>query len=83
MLEVLREHGFACGGKRKREHGKVIVFANTKKGCDTLAKYIQQNGDPHTDCIHGNRPQVEREGALKPNPNPNPNPNWRWSEKGL
>jgi len=66
LLRLLREDGFAGGsGRNPSPESRVIVFSNTKKGCDALCKWLSSQGVPDTDCIHGNRPQAEREEALR------------------
>ena len=60
LLRVLKDHGFLTG----RNTSKVIIFSNTKKGCDRLVQQLQFHGCQDADAIHANRTQWEREEAL-------------------
>ncbi|RTG80908.1 ATP-dependent RNA helicase DDX3X, partial [Schistosoma bovis] len=44
--------------------GLALVFVETKRGADVLAKFLCQLNFPVT-SIHGDRPQTEREHALQ------------------
>ncbi|KAL7712618.1 RNA helicase [Entamoeba marina] len=56
ILDVLEE--FAGGNK------KVVVFVETKKGCDMLEAYLYDNRY-EVDSIHGDRSQADRDYCLK------------------
>jgi len=48
-----------------KEHGveKMIVFVETKRGCDQLTRSLQMDGFP-AKCIHGDKGQDERDWVL-------------------
>jgi ATP-dependent RNA helicase DDX5/DBP2 len=48
-----------------KEYGveKMIVFVETKRGCDQLTRSLQHNGFPAR-CIHGDKSQDERDWVL-------------------
>ena len=45
------------------EQNKMIIFVETKKGCDTLTSSLRRQGYP-VKCIHGGKLQNERDLAL-------------------
>ena len=47
-----------------QENGKVIIFANTKRGADDLTKFMRQDGWPAL-AIHGDKQQDERDWVLR------------------
>ncbi|CAM9229241.1 unnamed protein product, partial [Phaeothamnion confervicola] len=50
-----------------REHnsgGRVLIFVETKKGCDALTRSLRGDGWPAR-CIHGDKSQEERDWVLK------------------
>ncbi|CAM9769928.1 unnamed protein product [Ascophyllum nodosum] len=55
LIKHLQEHGTA---------GKVLVFVETKKGCDALTRSLRQDGY-QARCIHGDKTQEERDYVLK------------------
>lgn len=44
--------------------GKVLIFVETKKGCDALTRSLRQDGY-QARCIHGDKTQEERDYVLK------------------
>jgi len=60
LFELLAEHGHAAGCAAAE---KALVFLNTKNGCGKLCQEMQQRG-LSADCLHGNRPQAEREAVM-------------------
>lgn len=53
--------------KHLQEHnnaGRVLVFVETKKGCDALTRSLRQEGW-QARCIHGDKTQEERDYVLK------------------
>lgn len=53
--------------KHLQEHnnaGKVLIFVETKKGCDALTRSLRQDGW-QARCIHGDKSQEERDYVLK------------------
>jgi len=57
---LLAEHGYeGC----RSPASKALVFVNTKKDAARLSEMLQAGG-LEVDCIHGNRPQHERESVM-------------------
>lgn len=54
LLQFLHDHGLE----------KMIVFVETKKGCDTLTRSLQNDNYPAR-CIHGDKSQEERDWVLR------------------
>ncbi|CAN0160152.1 unnamed protein product [Ectocarpus fasciculatus] len=55
LSKHLQQHG---------HNGKVLVFVETKKGCDALTRSLRQDGY-QARCIHGDKTQEERDYVLK------------------
>ena len=53
MTSFLKEHGLE----------KMLVFVETKRGCDQLTRSLQMDGFPAR-CIHGDKSQDERDWVL-------------------
>ena len=53
MTDFLKEHGV----------DKMIVFVETKRGCDQLSRSLAHEGFPAR-CIHGDKAQDERDWVL-------------------
>jgi len=57
--------------KDKKEGDKIIVFMNTKRGCDVLgaylSDYLSEKMDANFQCVtmNGDRNQAQREEALR------------------
>ena len=49
--------------RQNSEGSKVIVFVETKKGCDQLTRSLRGEGLP-VRCIHGDKTQQERDQTL-------------------
>ena len=60
LFEVLSQHDHTRGGEPKH---KALIFLNTKNGCSSLCQELIANG-VKADCLHGNRPQAERESVM-------------------
>lgn len=54
LVQQLRQHA---------DGSRVIVFVETKKGCDQLTRSLRSEGFPCR-CIHGDKTQQERDGTL-------------------
>ncbi|CAM9104319.1 unnamed protein product [Discosporangium mesarthrocarpum] len=55
LLKFMQEHN---------NNGRVLVFVETKKGCDALTRSLRQDGF-QARCIHGDKSQEERDFVLK------------------
>ncbi len=55
LLHHLEQH--------RRDGSKVIIFVETKKGCDQLTRSIRGQGF-NARCIHGDKTQAERDTTL-------------------
>ncbi|QPG73691.1 hypothetical protein FOA43_001004 [Brettanomyces nanus] len=58
LLQILGEF------KSSDPNGKVLIFADTQKNCDSLVRLLTTRGYPSL-CLHGGREQADRDNIVK------------------
>eukprot|EP00929_Paragymnodinium_shiwhaense_P084253 TRINITY_DN4502_c0_g5_i1.p1 TRINITY_DN4502_c0_g5~~TRINITY_DN4502_c0_g5_i1.p1 ORF type:complete len:657 (-),score=132.18 TRINITY_DN4502_c0_g5_i1:105-2075(-) len=58
LVQVLRDAGL----QERKSHGRCLVFSATKRGCESISRYLER----YFPCasIHGDKDQVQRDQAL-------------------
>ena len=53
--------------EREMDGSRILIFCETKRGCDTVTRQLRQNGYPAL-SIHGDKSQQERDWVLGVSP---------------